>query len=204
MTAITPHRSKGRPRTFDRDRALHRALEVFWKRGYEPATTAELCAAMGINPPSLYAAFGNKASLFMEVVERYEITYWAAPWQELDNEPDLRKAMECFLLDAAAVLSSSDVPCGCMVVMATTNISPEAQNVHDAMKALREGSRTNFRRRLTRAVEAGELPVGTDVQALASVFTTLLQGMSVQARDGATQDELERTARAALTMLPRT
>ena len=65
MTAITTHRSKGRPRTFDRDRALHRALEVFWKRGYEPATMGELCSVMGINPPGLYAAFGNKASLFM-------------------------------------------------------------------------------------------------------------------------------------------
>ena len=202
MTAITPHRSKGRPRTFDREQALHRALEVFWKRGYELATMGELCSAMGINPPSLYAAFGNKASLFMEAVEHYEATYWAAPWQQLDEEPDLRKAMERFLLDAAAVLSSLDAPCGCMVVLATANVSPEAQDVYDAMRALREVSRTNFQRRLERAREAGDLSSWVDVAALAAVFTTLLQGMSVQARDGAPREELGRIARASLAMLP--
>ncbi len=202
MTPITPHRSKGRPRSFDRERALHRALEVFWKHGYEPATVGELCAAMGINPPSLYAAFGNKASLFMEAVEHYETTYWAAPWRLLDEEPDLRRAMERFLLEAAAVLSSLDAPCGCMVVLATANISPEAQDVHDAMKALREVSRTNFRKRLARALDAGELPPGTDIEALASVFTTLLQGLSIQARDGAPREELERIARASPSLLP--
>jgi TetR/AcrR family transcriptional regulator, copper-responsive repressor len=204
MTAITPHRSKGRPRTFDRDRALHRALEVFWKRGYEPATMGELCSAMGINPPSLYAAFGNKASLFMEAVEHYETTYWAAPWRLLDEEPNLRKAMEQFLLDAAAVLSSLEAPCGCMVVLATANVSPESQDVHEAMRGLRDISRTNFLRRLERAREAGDLPDGTDVDALASAFNTLLQGLSIQARDGASRAELERIARASLAMLPGT
>ncbi|WP_336492049.1 TetR/AcrR family transcriptional regulator [Methylobacterium nigriterrae] len=202
MTAITPHRSKGRPRSFDREQALHRALEVFWKRGYEPATMGELCAAMGINPPSLYAAFGNKASLFMEAVKHYETTYWAAPWQKLAEEPSLRTAMERFLLDAAAVLSSLDAPCGCMVVLATANVSPEAQDVHDAMKALREVSRANFLRRFEHAIAAGDLPPGTDVGALAAVFTTVLQGMSVQARDGAPREELERIARASMAMLP--
>ncbi|MFJ7440892.1 TetR/AcrR family transcriptional regulator [Methylorubrum thiocyanatum] len=202
MTAITTHRSKGRPRTFDRDRALHRALEVFWKRGYEPATMGELCSAMGINPPSLYAAFGNKASLFMEAVEHYETTYWAAPWRLLDEEPDLRKAMERFLLDAAAVLSSLEAPCGCMVVLATANVSPESEDVHEAMKGLREISRANFLRRLERARQAGDLPDGTEVQALASAFNTLLQGLSIQARDGASRAELERVARASLAMLP--
>jgi TetR/AcrR family transcriptional regulator, copper-responsive repressor len=202
MTAITTHRSKGRPRTFDRDRALHRALEVFWKRGYEPATMGELCSAMGINPPSLYAAFGNKASLFMEAVEHYETTYWAAPWRLLDEEPDLRKAMERFLLDAAAVLSSLEAPCGCMVVLATANVSPESEDVHEAMKGLREISRANFLRRLERARVAGDLPDGTDVEALASAFNTLLQGLSIQARDGASPAELERIARASLAMLP--
>ena len=202
MTAITTHRSKGRPRTFDRDRALHRALEVFWKRGYEPATMGELCSAMGINPPSLYAAFGNKASLFMEAVEHYETTYWAAPWRLLDEEPDLRKAMERFLLDAAAVLSSLEAPCGCMVVLATANVSPESEDVHEAMKGLREISRANFLRRLERARVAGDLPDGTDVEALASAFNTLLQGLSIQARDGASRGELERIARASLAMLP--
>lgn len=202
MTAITSHRSKGRPRTFDRAQALHSALEVFWKRGYEPATMGELCSAMGINPPSLYAAFGNKASLFMEAVEHYETTYWAAPWRLLDEEPNLRVAVGRFMTEAAAVLTSLDAPCGCMVVLGTANVSPEAQDVHDALRALREVSRTNFRKRFERALDAGDLPLGTDVATLASTFNTLLQGLSVQARDGAARAELERIAEAFLALLP--
>lgn len=201
MSAIIPPRGKGRPRSFDRSQALNRALEVFWIRGYEPATVAELCTAMGINPPSLYAAFGNKAALFMEAVEHYETTYWAAPWRMLDEEPALRRAMERFLGEAAAILSSRDVPCGCMVVLSTANVSPEAQDVRDAMMALRKLGRANFLKRLERGRAEGDLPPDADVEALAAVFTAVLQGMSVQARDGAPRAELERIARASLAML---
>jgi len=208
MTAIIPPKNetlpkaKGRPRSFDRAQALHRALEVFWTRGFGPATMAELCAAMGINPPSLYAAFGNKASLFLEAVEHYETTYWAAPWRRLKEEPDLRRALERFLCEAAAILSMRDVPCGCVVVLATANVAPEAQDICDAMKTLREASRTGFQRRFEQAVTAGDLPPDADVAALAAVFTAVLQGMSVQARDGAPREELERIARTSLAMLP--
>ncbi|MFC7664662.1 TetR/AcrR family transcriptional regulator [Methylorubrum suomiense] len=201
MTAITSHRSKGRPRTFDRAQALHSALEVFWKRGYEPATMGELCSAMGINPPSLYAAFGNKASSSWR---RSSITRppigrpleaprrGAEPSRRVGEVHD-RGGRRVDLLDA---------PCGCMVVLGTANVSPEAQDVHDALRALREVSRTNFRKRFERALDAGDLPLGTDVATLASTFNTLLQGLSVQARDGAARAELERIAEASLALLP--
>lgn len=201
MATTTLPRSKGRPRSFDRAQALNRALEVFWQRGYEPTTMAELCAAMGINPPSLYAAFGNKAALFLEAVEHYETTYWAAPWQALEEEPTLRGAFARFLSEAAAILSMREVPCGCMVVLATANVSPEAQDVRDAMMALRKAGRDAFLRRLERARAEGDLPPGADVEALAAVFTAVLQGMSVQARDGAPREELARIATASLAML---
>ena len=84
---LTPPRSKGRLRGFDRDAALFRALDVFWRRGYEHASMVELCAAMGINPPSLYAAFGNKVKLFLEAMDFYERTYWDATWVGLEKEP---------------------------------------------------------------------------------------------------------------------
>lgn len=202
MGAIISPRGKGRPRSFDRAQALNRALEVFWTRGYEPATMAELCAAMGINPPSLYAAFGNKAALFMEAVEHYETTYWAAPWRALEEEASLRRAVERFLCEAAAILSMRDVPCGCMVVLATANVSPEAQDVRDALMALRKAGRASFLRRLERGRAEGNLPPSADVEALAAAFTAVLQGMSVQARDGAPREELEHIARASLAMLP--
>ncbi|MBE7201470.1 MAG: TetR/AcrR family transcriptional regulator [Parafilimonas terrae] len=202
MIATTLPRGKGRPRSFDRDHALHRALEVFWTRGYGPATVAELCAAMGINPPSLYAAFGNKDALFLEALRHYEETYWAAPWKALDDEPDLRRGLERFLREAAAILSSRDVPCGCLVVQTSGSVATDSEAVRDALRELREASRAGFLARFERARASGHLPADADTEALAAAFAAVLQGMSAQARDGASREALERLARASLAMLP--
>ena len=202
MSAIMPARGKGRPRSFDRDKALQKALEVFWTRGYGPATVAELCAAIGINPPSLYAAFGNKDALFLEALQHYETTYWASPWKALADEADLRRGMERFLFAAAAILSSRDVPCGCLVVQTSGSVSTDSEEVRDALRLLREASKASFLARLDRARTVGELPPDADVEALAATFAAVLQGMSAQARDGAPRVVLERIARASLAMLP--
>ena len=203
-TTVPPHRSKGRPRTFDRATALNRALNVFWRRGYEPASIAELCAAMEINPPSLYAAFGNKAQLFMEAVQHYEDVYWDAAWARMTEVPDIHEAMSGFFKDAGRILTSQDAPCGCLVILAATNVSAEAQDVNDALRALRTEGRDWFLARLRRAVEDRQLPAKTDVGALASALNTMLEGMSLQARDGVTHDELDRVAAIAMAMLPGT
>lgn len=202
MIANTPVRGKGRPRGFDRDQALVRALEVFWTRGYGPATVAELCLAMGINPPSLYAAFGNKDALFLEALRHYEETYWAAPWRTLDAEPDLHRGVEHFFLKAAAILSSRDVPCGCLVVQTSGSVPTESEAVREALRGLREASRASFLARFARAQAAGDLPPEADTGALASAFAAVLQGMSAQARDGAAREDLERLAKVSLAMLP--
>lgn len=202
MDAITPSRGKGRPRLFDREQALVRALEVFWTRGYAPATVAELCLAMGINPPSLYAAFGNKDALFLEALRHYEETYWSAPWRALDDEPDLRRGLERFLREAAAILSSREVPCGCLVVQTSDSVTTDSAEVREALRVLREASRTAFLARFARARESGELPADADIATLASAFAAVLQGMSAQARDGASREDLERLARVSLAMLP--
>jgi AcrR family transcriptional regulator len=202
QTKIALHRDKGRPRTFDREVALNRALKVFWRRGYEPATMVELCAAMEINPPSLYAAFGNKAQLFMEAVQHYEKIYWDAAWQRMEDAPDLPEAMADFFRDAARILTSQEVPCGCMVILAATNVSPEAQKVNEALRALRQEGKECFLARLRRAVEDGQLPPCTDVEALASTLNTLLEGMSLQARDGVARAELDQVAATVMALLP--
>lgn len=93
---IPPHKSRGRPRTFDREAALQSALGVFWRRGYEPASILELCAAMGINPPSLYAAFGNKAQLFMKAVDHYETVFWDNAWERMAIGQNVQEDMERF------------------------------------------------------------------------------------------------------------
>lgn len=202
QTQLAPHKSKGRPRTFDREVALHRALGVFWRSGYEPAAMSELCAAMEINPPSLYAAFGNKAQLFMEAVQHYEDVYWNATWQRMEDTRDIHEAMAAFFSEAAGILTSQEVPCGCMVILAATNVSQEAKEVNDALRALRQEGRDCFLTRLNRAVVEEQLPANTDVASLASTLNTILEGMSLQARDGMSSVELKRIAATAMTLLP--
>lgn len=194
--------AKGRPRTFDRQAALVKALTVFWNRGYEPASMSELCSEMGITPPSLYAAFGNKASLFMEAVHYYENTYWDKVWNYLETEPDFHKGVMGFFKQAAQVLTSQDVPCGCLVILAATNISEEGQKVNDDLKALRKEGRNCFLVRIKKAIKEKAIPSDTDAPTLAIALNTMLEGMSLSARDGASRKELEKVAGTVIKLLP--
>lgn len=195
-------RSKGRPRAFDRAQALNCALEVFWRRGYAPASVAELCKAMRINPPSLYATFGNKASLFLEALRHYEHTYWDVPSRRLQEEPDVYAAVEHFFRDAARILLSPHTPCGCMVVLAAVNIADGETEIIAAVRELRQATETLFANRLHRAVREGQLPPDTSVTPLAGALNTLLEGLSLQARDGLSLPELSAIAGLAVRLLP--
>lgn len=201
---IEPHRAKGRPRTFDRGAALEKALAVFWSKGFAPATIAELCAAMGINPPSLYAAFGNKAQLFMEAVGHYEHMFWDATWDRMGSEPDVRVAISDFFEAAAGILTTPDAPCGCVVVLGAINVPAEFQGVADALRALREEGRRLFLKRLTQGQADGQLPANTDVDGIATTLNTLLQGMSIEASDGASRARLDQVAAGARALLSQT
>lgn len=203
MTIRSPDtpRGKGRPRNFDREHALVQALEVFWKRGYEPASITELCQAMAINPPSLYATFGNKAQLFIEAVQYYEKTYWEASAKAFVAEIDLLRGIDTFFRESARILLSPDSPCGCMVVLAAVNISEDAQDVIAAIRTLRHASKQMFADRLHKAVQDNQLPADTDIPALAGALNTMLEGLSLQARDGLSLSELERIASYAVCMV---
>ncbi len=202
MAEIPQPRGKGRTVTFDRGVVLDRACRVFWQKGFEPATMAELCKAMELSPPSLYAAFGNKVQLFLEAVEYYEKVYWDDTWNILETEPDLSKAVSGFFHDATRVLTSQNAPCGCLVILGAANVSPDGQAVGEALRALREEGKDCFLSRLQRGVADGDLAPEADVEALALTLNTVLEGMSIQARDGASRAELERIAVVALTLLP--
>lgn len=195
-------RGKGRPREFDRDAVLHRALEVFWKRGFEPAKVTELCRAMGLNPPSLYAAFGSKQQLFLEAVDYYQKTYWEAPIQRYLNEPDICRATDEFFRTAARILRSPETPCGCMVALSAINISPDETAVINEIHKRRMAVRAMFTERLLRAVKDGQLPPETDAAALAAAFHTMAEGLAMQARDGLASEDLERMAAFAVRLLP--
>lgn len=193
MSASPPSpaaRVMGRPRKFDRAAALERALEVFWRKGFAPTSIAELCAAMGINPPSLYGAFGNKAQLFLEAVDHYEKTYWDAAWETMNRDPDVTRAIITFFSSAAAILTTPQAPCGCMVALGVINVPPEAKEVVDALKALREEGSTLFVKRLQQGVSDRQLAADFDVETVGMTLNTLLQGMSLKAADGASHASL--------------
>lgn len=198
----TARQGKGRPRAFDRTRALHSALKIFWQQGYEPASVADLCRAMEINPPSLYAAFGNKASLFLEALRYYEQTYWEAPARRFLAEPDVYAAVAGFFREAAQILLSPETPCGCMVVLAAINISERETIIIDTVRELRSATKAMFSNRLRQAIKDRQIPPDTDVPALAGALNTLLEGLSIQARDGLFQSELTAIAAHAVRMLP--
>lgn len=192
--------SPGRPRAFDADTALERALQVFWRKGYEGTSLSDLTAAMGINRPSLYAAYGNKEALFRKALDRYAEAAMGSIHCAL-NEPTARGAVER-LLCAAAGAACPDGPRGCLMVSAALAGGDGAEVIRQELAARRAGTETLIRQRLKRARDEGDLPAGTDPADLARYVVTVLHGMSVQAAGGATREELRRVAETALRVWP--
>ncbi|MEU6840663.1 TetR/AcrR family transcriptional regulator [Streptomyces sp. NPDC046716] len=193
-------KQRGRPRSFDRETALEKAMRAFWEHGYEATSVADLTREMGIGAPSLYAAFGDKRTLFEEVVRVYGTTHGAGPDRALAEEPTARGAIERLLREAAGTFTDPALPHGCLVVHAATNCTtPEVEQVLREERAAAIGAITD---RLRQGVAAGELPDGTDTTGLARCFAAVFQGMSQQARDGASRTELESVAALAMAVWP--
>lgn len=189
---------RGRPRSFDRDEALGRAMEVFWAKGYDGASISELTAAMGINAPSLYAAFGSKEALFREAVALYTATVGPEIWTSIPEAPTAREAMERFLTLTAEAYTSPGHPQGCLIVLGALHPSGSNAAVCEVLREHRAENVETLRARLERAVEEGELHEGVDCQAVATFYATVQQGMSIQARDGASREALMAVADYAM------
>lgn len=179
----------GRPREFDRDLALKRAMIVFWRRGYEGTSMSDLVETLGIASARIYAAFGSKEALFREAVALYEKGDGGFADRALD-EADVRIAIERMLRDAVAVYTKRGQPHGCMVVSAATNCAPENEGVMEWLAEHRRARTQSIVERLQRALEQGQLKPATDVKALADFYATQLHGISVQSRDGVTKERL--------------
>jgi AcrR family transcriptional regulator len=193
---------KGRPRSFDAERALNQALQVFWRKGYEGATLSDLTKAMGINRPSLYAAFGDKEGLFRKALDRYQqgpVGFIA----DALKEPTGRRAVEHLLFGAAENLTDPRNPRGCLTVQGALACGDEAQGIRQELIALRNRTEGEIRDRLRRAKSAGELPADSDPGDLARFIATVIQGMAVQAAGGASRSELQRVARTAVRAWPK-
>ncbi|MGW1928619.1 TetR/AcrR family transcriptional regulator [Streptomyces sp. NPDC001919] len=191
---------RGRPRSFDRLTALEKATLAFWEHGYETTSVADLTRAMGISAPSLYAAFGDKRTLFEEVVEAYAGSYGAYGGRAFAEEATARGAVGRVLAEAAELFTEPGLPRGCLMISAATNCStPE---VEETLRERRNRNLATFETRICQDVAAGELPADTDARALARFSGAVLQGMSQQARDGATREELAAVAAAAMLAWP--
>lgn len=195
-------RHRGRPRSFDRDTALEKALRAFWEHGYETTSIADLTRAMGIAAPSLYAAFGDKKTLFEEVVEVYVRRYGGFIGRALAEESTARSAVGRVLREAAVEYTEPGRPPGCLVINAAVNAAPASAEVTEALRGMREENVHALTSRIRAGVEAGELPEETDAAALARFVGAVLQGMSQQARDGAGREELEAVAAIAMRAWP--
>ena len=189
---------RGRPRSFDRQQALTSAMEVFWIRGYEAASISDLTEAMGIASPSLYAAFGSKEGLFHEAVELYGRTEGPALWDAVEAAPTARKGIEGFLAATARAFSRPGKPRGCLVTLSAINLVSASPSVCDAMRKERGRGQRGLEARLQRAMAEGELPASLDAGAVAAFYLTVQQGMSIQARDGASRETLEQVVRGAM------
>ncbi|MFI9719206.1 TetR/AcrR family transcriptional regulator [Streptomyces sp. NPDC052396] len=195
-------KQRGRPRSFDRETALEQAIRAFWEHGYEATSIADLTRAMGIGAPSLYAAFGDKRSLFAEVVEEYGHTYGAFMGRALSEEPTARRGVERMLREAAVEYTEPGRPHGCLVISAAVNATSDSADVVAELRARREANVQAVRRAIEADMAAGELPAEVDAQALARFTAATIQGMSQQARDGAGRQELESVAELALRVWP--
>jgi AcrR family transcriptional regulator len=206
MTATKLKRRKaatiGRPRAFDKDQALERALDVFWRKGYEGASLCDLTEAMGINPPSLYAAFGNKEALFRKALDRYTEKH-AGFLREVLARPKAQDGVAALLAAAADTLTDKSTPPGCLLVQGVAGAGDHAQCIRDELCARRAANEKMVRERLKRAKAEGELPEYADPAALARYIATVTQGMAVQAAGGATRAELRRIAETAMAAWPK-
>ncbi|MCM6774334.1 TetR/AcrR family transcriptional regulator [Nocardia sp. CDC159] len=193
---------RGRPRAFDRDRALRRAMEVFWEHGFEGTSMSDLTAAMGINSPSLYAAFGSKEQLFREAVRLYGGTHGGYTARALREEPTARRSIEAMLRDNAVAYVEETTPRGCMVVLAGSTYTTRNTAVRDFLVDMRTQTKRDIRARLDRGVVEGDLPPDTDTADLAEFYATVLFGLSIQARDGADLPQLQRSIDRAMSAWP--
>jgi AcrR family transcriptional regulator len=187
----------GRPRKFDIDEALDRAVLVFWQLGYECTTLTDLCEAMNINRPSLYAAFGTKEQLFHRALDRYANGPHAHE-AEMLTLPTAREVAEGLLRGAVERQTGVDTPHGCLAVLGATTHPDSESPVARALIDVRAAGEDAVRERFTRAKQDGDLPADVDPAELAAYIRTVIYGMTVKAAGGATREELERVVQLAM------
>ena len=196
MTAGT----RGRPRSFDRDAALDKAIRLFWRRGYEATSVRELTDELGIGAPSLYSAFGDKQQLFGEALRVYDVQYGGFIDLAIAEEPTAELAVARILAEAPARYTRRGLPTGCLIVSGDAGTS--SPEVAEHLRRIRDSKIVALTDKIRTDTAAGRLPDDTDARALARYVMSVLTGIAQAARDGASRAELRRVAQIALRSWP--
>jgi AcrR family transcriptional regulator len=196
----TGKRKIGRPIGFDKDAALEAAMLLFWQRGYEGTSMADLTQAMGLNPSSIYAAFGDKHALFQLAVKRYMEMRAQYAGKALE-EPSLEKVVRALFDNTVAFLTTPGHPPTCMTLAGSVGCSLDASPARDIMTEIRKQNEVAMRERFLQARKSGELSKDVNVDDYTRYLSSILAGLSIQAANGSTKAELKRTANMALRYL---
>jgi AcrR family transcriptional regulator len=175
-------------------------MMVFWEKGYEGASLDDLLAAMRMSsPPSFYAAFGSKERLFFEAVELNAQTFGVRPIQALQTAPTAREGVRAMLRGSVEIFTGAETPAGCLVFLGAVNCAPASKSIQDRIVGYRAQVSDVIRKRLARGVANGDVPSGIDLEPVVSLYATLLNGLPLRARDGASRADLLAGVEAAMT-----
>ncbi|KAB2763103.1 TetR/AcrR family transcriptional regulator [Brucella anthropi] len=192
---------RGRPRSFDRDTALDKVMKVFWAKGYECAQINDFTTAIGITPPSFYAAFGNKEQAFREAVDYYRRTIGAAPFDALENATTIQDGLRQWL-ELSADSAFACPAGGCMISVSSIQCKPENVPVKEFLQAIRHANHERLSKRLQQAVGAGDLPSNADTAQMTEFYHMIQQSISFEARDGNSRAAVQKIIDMAMMALP--
>ena len=202
LSTDAPRKKPGRPLSFDRELALEQAMLVFWQYGYDTTSLNDLTTAMGITPPSLYGAFGDKETLFLEAVQRYAEKHEEKASRILAEAPSAREAVKQLMESVAIEHTCPQHPPGCMMETVVTNCTAASTHLQTVLTEMKERKKARFTARIQRGIDEGELPPGTSAETLADFYITILNGMTGQARDKASCAQLQGVVVMAMNAWP--
>jgi len=191
-------KKRGRPKCFDEQQALEKAMLLFWEHGYEATSMSDLTRALQLTAPSLYSSFGDKAGLFYRCIDYY-LAHEACPIEAIFLEAKTAKvAFELYLYENVQRLAQPNKPTGCMLVVATMNCSDNAQAVQHNMLDKRLQTKQKLLQRLEQGIAEGDLAANAPLQEMADFYSTVIQGLTLQARDGASLEQLRKVVEHAM------